>query len=520
MKKIALTVMMALFVTMFAGCQNNEQKDNPPATVTEAPTEGVKPTEEPAKEEVTVTPEPTGVPAEPTMEPTPEPTTVPDAEVTDTPEQPANPEPDTEILELGTATIGSEIVLGRFEQDSNLENGAEPIEWQVVTVEDGRVLLLSKYCLEYMPFNESNNSRVYWWSKSTIRAWLSDEFYHGAFDLEEKAVIAYGEIKNSVAEENLDSASGCGGTFDRVFLLSDEEVKTYLSGENEYMRFATATPYVEGKELRVKSDASKWLTRTGFSSTNIVTYVPYEDGGYWSQDNATRAFGVRPAMWVWVDSEAKANSAKLQETVLDFSNVKVNDIVTLGEYEQDNSSENGTDPIEWKVLAVEDGKALLVSRYCLEYLMYQETWPEDNEIYWEMSSIRTWLNTYFMEEAFSDRERSFILLSQLENPADERYADLTYGGPNTADYVFLLSKAEAEQYMPTDADRIARATDYANNNGLDVEVYDGVAGSDWFIRTPGSSQYISGAYTSRGYWTWYQAPTVHGIRPAMWIKID
>ena len=48
-------------------------------------------------------------------------------------------------------------------------------------------------------------------------------------------------------------------------------------------------------------------------------------------------------------------------------------IVTFGSYEQDNNSENGSEPIEWLMLEQKDGKALLVSRYGLDALPFHDS---------------------------------------------------------------------------------------------------------------------------------------------------
>lgn len=47
-----------------------------------------------------------------------------------------------------------------------------------------------------------------------------------------------------------------------------------------------------------------------------------------------------------------------------FANANVGDIIKFSSYEQDNNSDNGTEPIEWKVLEKRsDGSLLAVSRY-------------------------------------------------------------------------------------------------------------------------------------------------------------
>ena len=48
-------------------------------------------------------------------------------------------------------TVGNIVAFGRYEQDNDLTNGPEPIEWIVLDVVDGektKALLLSKYGLD------------------------------------------------------------------------------------------------------------------------------------------------------------------------------------------------------------------------------------------------------------------------------------------------------------------------------------------------------------------------------------
>ncbi len=78
---------------------------------------------------------------------------------------------------------------------------------------------------------------------------------------------------------------------------------------------------------------------------------------------------------------------------------KVGDIITFGHYEQDNSTTNGAEWIEWIVLDydAERNCALLISRYGLDAKAYDAmalaAWPD--------SDIRTWLNHDFINNAFT-----------------------------------------------------------------------------------------------------------------------
>ena len=130
--------------------------------------------------------------------------------------------------------------------------------------------------------------------------------------------------------------------------------------------------------------------------------------------------------------------------------VSVGDIITFGRYEQDNITIFGPEPIEWIVLDVQDGKALLLSRYGLYPQKYNTEWIA---VTWENCTLRAWLNDDFLNEAFSSEEQSSILVTEVDNSDAQCFdwttveGDKTTGGNNTEDKIFLLSCAEANQYL-------------------------------------------------------------------------
>ena len=69
------------------------------------------------------------------------------------------------------------------------------------------------------------------------------------------------------------------------------------------------------------------------------------------------------------------------------------DIVTLGEYEQDNNASNGKEPIEWIVLHNEAGDVYLLSKYVLDAQQFNETNAKE-------CSLDDWLKTTFSKTAF------------------------------------------------------------------------------------------------------------------------
>ena len=67
--------------------------------------------------------------------------------------------------------------------------------------------------------------------------------------------------------------------------------------------------------------------------------------------------------------------------------------VLFGEYEQDGNAFNGMEPIEWRILDIVDGKALLMSVCSLEKVPYNSAVPRG--ITWEDASLNTWLRESF-----------------------------------------------------------------------------------------------------------------------------
>lgn len=193
-------------------------------------------------------------------------------------------------------------------------------------------------------------------------------------------------------------------------------------------------------------------------------------------------------------------------------NVSVGDYITLGTYEQDGTY--GKEDIQWLVLAVQDQKALVVSRYALECRPFDSS---NTNVTWENSTIRQWLNGSFYEGAFSELEKSQIL---TETVSVDQYGVYTKNPGNaTQDKVFLLSVSEVEMYFSTVSDRTCKPTEHAATNGAwrNSEGF-----GWWWLRSPGYDLddvfcvYSHGGIDENGDGA---TDTTGGIRPAMWIDL-
>lgn len=204
------------------------------------------------------------------------------------------------------------------------------------------------------------------------------------------------------------------------------------------------------------------------------------------------------------------------------------------------------EPIKWRILSLEDGKALLLSDRTLDCFPFNLS---DEEVSWQTSSVRSWLNGYdsrqnldgtdysgkgFLDKAFTANEREAIIQTTIVTPDNQDYG--TESGPDTQDYVFLLSNDEvyadsaaadygffAGRGFDDPSKRFA-STMYAKCRGTwwsPVEDYRG--NSFWFMRTSGyTSQDVTyicdfGYVYSRG-----TAVTCDdaGILPAIWIDLS
>ena len=172
----------------------------------------------------------------------------------------------------------------------------------------------------------------------------------------------------------------------------------------------------------------------------------------------------------------------------------VGEYVTFGHYEQDNDLTDGDEAIEWQILEISDGKALLLSRYGLDAKPYNTA---SRNITWADSSLRKWLNNDFLEAAFTEEERGQIQTTKVNNSKAQGYTvDSVSGGNDTRDQIFLLSYAEANKYFALSAGSCVGArvqpTAYAIAQGAYTsthdQTWDGAAAGRWWLRSFGYDQ--------------------------------
>ena len=95
-------------------------------------------------------------------------------------------------------------------------------------------------------------------------------------------------------------------------------------------------------------------------------------------------------------------------------------------------------PIKWRVLSItSEGRALLLADRIPDVCAYNNTLAD---VSWEQSLLRKWLNTTFLDMAFTHAEQSAIMMTAVENVANYYFG--TSSGADTHDKVFVLSENE------------------------------------------------------------------------------
>ena len=191
-----------------------------------------------------------------------------------------------------------------------------------------------------------------------------------------------------------------------------------------------------------------------------------------------------------------------------------NDVIINGsKYHKTENNYFKYEPIKWRVLHYENSEAFLLADAILDSQPYHS---ENEEIEWEKSSIRAWLNNEFINKAFSNEENKAINTVELINKDNSKYG--TQGGKNTSDKLFLLSLSEVDETEESKEYGFwDKKTRKCKNDNFSEETY------FWWLRSPGNSSHdAAGVY----YYGWVfgygydvQEPA-GGIRPALYLNLS
>ena len=330
------------------------------------------------------------------------------------------------LVKASTTTWNS-VTFGNYWKTGANQDGKQPIQWRVLSVNGDDMYLLSEQNLDVQQYNDKaqNESglRVEW-QDCSLNKWLNETFLNEAFsDVEQTAII---------------------GTTEKVSLLSEQEIKDkkYEFSSNKACK-TEGTAYAHqslGNEDNEIKDS--WWTKT--TEGNAFGKCVDSSGRVISK-NITLKAGIRLVIHLKKTSDLWKNSEKIV-MYNDFNSQW--DCVYFGNYYQNDAKKK--QPIKWRVLSVNGDDVFMISNRSLDYQKYSENLSENSNDVWEKSSLRSWLNTTFFKEAFNATEQAAIKNSSETN-----------------DKLFLLSATEMSvmSYGLGGDMAAARPTEYAKSRG-------------------------------------------------------
>ena len=200
-----------------------------------------------------------------------------------------------------------------------------------------------------------------------------------------------------------------------------------------------------------------------------------------------------------------------------MAEAEVGSSVLFGAYEQDNDESNGKELVEWTVLAIDEGKMLLISRYGLDNQVYN---AETKDASWRDSELRGWLNSIFLNNLADFNEKSQILSTVLYTyPYEYEYEEgddlMQY---ETSDKVFVFDSADLDLYMPDYSGRLTKPTVYAVEKGA---LTDDDENCSWWLRSAGNdANMIEYVWNRDGTVASSMQEIRHALRPVVWLKKD
>jgi len=201
-----------------------------------------------------------------------------------------------------------------------------------------------------------------------------------------------------------------------------------------------------------------------------------------------------------------------------------------------NESIIGFGNYQWRVLDIKTDKMLILTDEIIEQRDYHD---KKEEITWEHSEIRNFLNNEFIERFnTSDKHKINSIINKNEN--NPWYG--SFGGNDTVDRIFLLSLDEVVRLYFGDSSRLLDNPkknqrywfDRKDENNIKRRALFVNSSWWWWTRTPGKNSkvatYVHGdgnigiqgngiSKTSFNTLHYRTQSNKGGVRPALWLKI-
>ena len=237
-----------------------------------------------------------------------------------------------------------------------------------------------------------------------------------------------------------------------------------------------------------------------FSVSNVIVSSGGAEHVYSIADSSFRD-------WLEGDARYLGQTGEEPETVL------------FGSYEQDGDAANGKEPIEWLVLTRDGDKALLLSKYALDHQSFMPFYePVTEPFTWESCSLRQWLNSTFLNAAFSaEEQRRLLTTTVITAPGGRKGSENPF---TTEDRVFLLSDTEVYAYFSSEAATVTDYTAYALSEDPWAGNATAPAPAIWWLRTTDGGNHPDSVYTRGGVGEGARSYEGEYVRPAIWVDMS
>ncbi len=201
---------------------------------------------------------------------------------------------------------------------------------------------------------------------------------------------------------------------------------------------------------------------------------------HWTKELCTLLFvlAVFAGCFIANAEDAEASSKPLSEPKINGSVVR-GDAAYFGSFAQSDSTGTKKDPIKWRVLSINGNDAFLVSDTKLNVGKYHD---KDAMVTFANSSLRTWMNSEFLNSAFNTAEQKALI-----STGGDKVSLLTHDEVMKDEYGFISSHTRAAKNTPYTCKLQQKKGVSAANVNMTNGIY---WGAYWLKMTSNSQGYI------------------------------
>ena len=219
-----------------------------------------------------------------------------------------------------------------------------------------------------------------------------------------------------------------------------------------------------------------------------------------------------------IKPESSVLSSDSQKDVnIEIYELVIGNIIEFGKY-------------KWRILDINDGKALIITEDLIGYRPYNNIAFTDRldwfDITWEDCDIREYLNGDFFESSFNVDERNKIAITINVNKNNQEFG--YPGGNETTDKIFLLSIDEVVKYFG-DSGKLENSNARMYNWEINDRYNSNRAIKKtsemplvWWLRSPGGATNCAAHVCDEGRINLggSNVDSHLGVRPALWLNLE